>query len=594
MISFQYLHLNNKQFNIFGLHLGLTKVSSTLSLQTHLSFSKRFMLSGAAGKGPKLPTSTPKNVSEKPTIQHSTSSPASSDLQKASETCNFPVTNDPTKSPTPEYYDKVHSQKPSDSKQFQELKDANVHAHKSLLDAHDHLNLPEKPSPSSPTSTSSTTTSASSTPSMPTTPQVQSTHPVPTSPEPLSVQTTPSSPSSPAPTLENQQLVNNMIASSIKATHSKTPTLDSTQGLGVALKSHFPTSDSSMPTPLPTPNDSHPLMITDGSEFNETNNFTEQACNPSDDIISVFEITNSSPDAISEPLPIPSPPPPPLPSDDPLSKSSPNSDISFKQELEQAVAERQQRAAEISDKLIQLTAFNLYDPERDKLKSDFFRYLKKSIPSEAAIESTSIECTQMSLGLLTIKNPEDTIYLTGIQNHVTIVYTVVDGQKVVGGYLTSEKGQNHIKLSDSQPFPRNHDSKPLNSPQYFKPVKPFIIKDHDLEPLPEETYKLGLAYIQQKEIQDALQTEFKSRISSELKKPIKFYDGQGITLQNINDVLSAIDQEKSSEAKKLFEKYENKLKKKGEVNANLWLEKLKNDNKGAYPYVKKFIDDKNS
>lgn len=494
----------------------------------------RFMM---AAKGPKLPKNNLEKGKTDNSTQNPTNSPISTDMIKAAESCNFPTT-DHTKKDLPSFHDKIPSQKSSDSEAAQKVHNANYHANKSINDAYDRQGLPEKPSQepaytphatTSPSSSTSTTSSTLSTPS-----------------------TTP-----------------NTIA----------PTLGPNQGLGAVLKSHLKASTQTTTTSVQT------------SDSVAINNSTEQSYNPFD-IGSVFETTESSPETVSEPSPIPLPPP--LPSE-PLTKSSePNSDLSFKQQLEHAVAERQLRSTEILDKLNQLTAFNLYDSERDKLKSDFFKYLKKPTTfEELKMETTSIDYAQISIGLLIIKDNNETIFPTGVQNHVTIIYTVVNGHKIVGGYLTSEKGKGYIKLSDFQPFPRNPDDKPLNAPQYFKPVKPFIVKDNDLELLPEETATLGMAYIHQKEIQDTLQAEFQSRILLELKNPINFYDSQGITLENINDVLSVIDQEKSSEAKKLFEKYENKLKKKGEENANIWLEKLQNDNKGAYPYVKKLVDAKN-
>ena len=57
-----------------------------------------------------------------------------------------------------------------------------------------------------------------------------------------------------------------------------------------------------------------------------------------------------------------------------------------------------------------------------------------------------------------------------------------------------------IKLSDTQPFPKDPNSILASTPQYFKNITPLLIADKDLSPLPKETYKIGKEYVNKPDI----------------------------------------------------------------------------------------------
>ena len=118
-----------------------------------------------------------------------------------------------------------------------------------------------------------------------------------------------------------------------------------------------------------------------------------------------------------------------------------------------------------------------------------------------------------------------------------------------------------------------------------------LIKEKDLDVLPDETQKIGEQYINRPDVKNKLQDLFKQHVLPALSKPVLVYDGKGITLDDIQFVLNERDKESQSQAQKLFHTYENK--RKISINkANDWLQKLENDNKTAYPYVKKLIHEK--
>lgn len=284
--------------------------------------------------------------------------------------------------------------------------------------------------------------------------------------------------------------------------------------------------------------------------------------------------------------PTPPTPPPPLPSH-PIIKSVIHS---FVEELEEKVQDRKNRAAEIKEKFKALEEKNLYDPERNLLKADFYTHLEKKISKDKVIPiEVALTETQITIGLLAINDTNNTIFLGGKHTHVMVIYTIINGHKIVGGYLTSQKNTDHILLSETQPFPRD-DGKPSQIPQYFKPIKPFIVNDNDIEALPEETQQLGKAYIQQDEIQHKLHNAFNKKIAL-LANTITVYNGQGITLEDIDFVLQESNKAAQLWAENHFQRYKIKLQ-ISETNAKEWLKKMESNNKAAYPYLKKLIDEK--
>ena len=115
-----------------------------------------------------------------------------------------------------------------------------------------------------------------------------------------------------------------------------------------------------------------------------------------------------------------------------------------------------------------------------------------------------------------------------------------------------------IKLSDTQPFPKDPNSILASTPQYFKTITPLLIADKDLSPLPKETYKIGKEYVNKPDINNKLQEAYKQQVFPALSKPIRIYDGSGITLEDIEFVIQEFDKEVQLQAKDLFNKYEKK------------------------------------
>lgn len=102
--------------------------------------------------------------------------------------------------------------------------------------------------------------------------------------------------------------------------------------------------------------------------------------------------------------------------------------------------------------------------------------------------------------------------------------------------------------------------------------------------------QLGKAYIQQDEIQHKLHNAFNTKIAL-LANTITVYNGQGITLEDIDFVLQESNKAAQLWAENHFQRYKIKLQ-ISETNAKEWLKKMESNNKAAYPYLKKLIDEK--
>lgn len=234
----------------------------------------------------------------------------------------------------------------------------------------------------------------------------------------------------------------------------------------------------------------------------------------------------------------------------------------------------------------------LFHVDRQVITKQFLKYyniIKEKETKIIDISNKNFENPVFSLGLL-IPNPSETVILSGIQTHVILIYTVIEGQKFVTGYLTSDKDKNNFKLSDTQPFPKDPDGKPATTPQYFRLTKPYLIEEKNLEPLPKETQEAGEKYLQQKAVQECLKQIHEKHIFPELNKPIIIYDGKGITAEDIQKVFDEQDKDAQSKVKKYFDQYK-MLKTNG--NMEKFEEKMNNLKKTdivTYNYVKTYIE----
>ncbi len=114
----------------------------------------------------------------------------------------------------------------------------------------------------------------------------------------------------------------------------------------------------------------------------------------------------------------------------------------------------------------------LYDPKEGKLLHAFFEYWVKkhktpTVDINIAFSEEQLQNPKFEIGMLAITNVDETLLLSGQQLHPMVLYVLnEDGKYVACGYLTSEKSEGCIELSNYQVFSET------NKTQYIKFVKP--------------------------------------------------------------------------------------------------------------------------
>ena len=305
-------------------------------------------------------------------------------------------------------------------------------------------------------------------------------------------------------------------------------------------------------------------------------------------------ITDSLPDdGLSDFVQPPKPPQLPKPPQPRCPDETPKRTLTFSEEIKEKVEERGKRTGEIMTKLLALDKRGLLDIETSKVKAEFYAHLKKQRPTiTASVELSEEQFLQnlnFHVGRLVPAEVEKNVLLSGMEMHAVILYTIKDDQTIVWGYLTSQKSEDVVLLSSTQPFMESGNE---NKPQYFRCVEPLIVSHDSVENLEEKQQDKGDKYVQRSDVLNILKQEFLTKTLPQLQQPIGVYDGIAITEEDIDSTLDYFDKTKIQDAYKLFKKYEHKLTYKSEEDAKDWLTKMKVQNKEAYPHLEKLIDEK--
>lgn len=163
---------------------------------------------------------------------------------------------------------------------------------------------------------------------------------------------------------------------------------------------------------------------------------------------------------------IPAPPPMPL-----ISKSSlPLPEKAKGNMLDQLLGLKMQaensniKSSEVKQRLKALEERGLviYENEQEKLTKEFYKLPKVKVKT---LETIKVELTEdtiknnnFNIGILQVADIQNVILLEGIQTHVVVIYKIQDNQRIVIGFLTSDKDA-QIVLSETQPFDFEHKHK---------------------------------------------------------------------------------------------------------------------------------------
>jgi hypothetical protein len=217
----------------------------------------------------------------------------------------------------------------------------------------------------------------------------------------------------------------------------------------------------------------------------------------------------------------------------------------------------------------------IYQNDQEKLSKKYYELPKHKTKEAVKIkvdftEEIVTNNNNFNVGLLQVTDNHNSILLKGTQTHVVVIYAIHNNQKIVMGYLTSEKDKT-IKLSDTQPFNFNDQEK--KKKQYFAVLQePLMITNADyLKELETITLpgdiiinqqEVGEIYVNQPHIKDIITQQLITQIIPTIKQQghyLQEYDGKGLTLHEIDETLKAFDEEAELNARKSFKKYkENK------------------------------------
>ena len=125
--------------------------------------------------------------------------------------------------------------------------------------------------------------------------------------------------------------------------------------------------------------------------------------------------------------------------------------------------------------------------------------------------------------------------------------------------------------------------------QYLKLVQPYVIKNQDIQELPTHQQDNAKNYLNK--LKPQISDIFEKKVISKIKGPLNIYDGTGITLNDIDEVIIAFDKHQEEKALVYFEKYKAKIK-QGQPTED-WLDNIKKADKDAYNTLKNLIDENN-
>lgn len=193
---------------------------------------------------------------------------------------------------------------------------------------------------------------------------------------------------------------------------------------------------------------------------------------------------------------------------------------------------------------------------------------------------------KFQLGVLNIST--NTIILSGLQNHINVFATITPTNKLIIGYLTSQKDNINIKLSDEQPFSTQNIGN--KKQQMFHPLNiPMLISNNlimNLISYNEGEYadvnqqELGNSFITNEAVNDLLQNFYEKKVIPEIinqKGSLQIYNGDGGTRENIEYALIQEEKRRNNYLKKALVKYEHLKKELNENKLEKWLFDTKNN-----------------
>lgn len=219
-------------------------------------------------------------------------------------------------------------------------------------------------------------------------------------------------------------------------------------------------------------------------------------------------------------------------------------------------------------KLIQLLAhYQLWafdNTTGEKLTKAFFDLgvkLNVSTLSLGFSKEFLLENPKFDLGLLVITQEEKTILLFGEHKHVVLLYTNLENQKIIWGYLTLNKSEKNFMLSNQQPFqdqPNNiNDTNAVTivKQQYVHILEtPLIAKDSYINTLPQDMKQTGDDYL--KTILHKVNEMFKKFVVPKLTNShVNIYDGKGFTEEMIKKMVLIHEQKEGKLAQKWLNEY---------------------------------------
>jgi hypothetical protein len=246
----------------------------------------------------------------------------------------------------------------------------------------------------------------------------------------------------------------------------------------------------------------------------------------------------------------------------------------------------------------------------EKLTSKFYELLAQTknklqtkifYPENLSNTNTNL---LFEIGLLEVKNKHNTLLLSGVQSHVIIIviFDVKSDQRILWAYFTSEQNSSHIKLSEKQPF--NFEKNINKKPQMLHVLKkPFVVTNTAIEKLPIlkidniviNQQDTGMAYIKDPFIHNKLENALNSKTLPILKKQnemLDTYAGNGITKEDITNVLIQADLSMKEHVDKFFNLYIKEKNKLDKAKLERWLiQQEKTLDKKTFEALKERIKD---
>lgn len=243
---------------------------------------------------------------------------------------------------------------------------------------------------------------------------------------------------------------------------------------------------------------------------------------------------------------------------------------------------------ELIDNLIKRNLLTLENGE-EKTTQKFNDFLQKVYVEKKLVVFDAFKPFKFELGLLQIINEHETVLLYGKQKHVVVFCVLQDTKRLAFSMLTSTK-DGTILLSNYQPFSTDEDK---NRPkkQYLATFEiPILVENSNYyKPLNSSNIyydkmtqqELGQSYIDDPEIKNKIHNNFLKKTLAKIqtdKGYVVVYNGEGITMDDITNIMQKDDAEREKKIKKHFQNYKQY---KNQLSIEDLQKKLKNMQKDA-------------